>query len=164
MAQRKQIQLGTMRFWVPSHSSCVLLTHWATMGTSKFVSCLFSLSLSLFFFFCLFRAAPMAYRSSQYRGQIGATAVSLHHSHSNMGSELHLQPTPQLNVRSLTHWARPGIEPVSSWILAGFITAELQRELPCVFSCLKYSVVVKCTNCRARSPVFVFHLFCLITL
>ena len=31
---------------------------------------------------------------------------------------------------SLTHWARPRIEPVSSWILDGFITTEPQHELP----------------------------------
>ena len=30
--------------------------------------------------------------------------------------------------RSLTNWARPGIEPASSWILVGFITSELQRK------------------------------------
>ena len=30
---------------------------------------------------------------------------------------------------ALTHWVRPGIEPVSSWILLGFITAEPRREL-----------------------------------
>ena len=33
------------------------------------------------------------------------------------------------NSRSLTYWARPGIEPTSSWILVGFVTAELQQEL-----------------------------------
>ena len=33
------------------------------------------------------------------------------------------------NVRSLTHWIRPGIEPTSSWILAGFVNAEPQWEL-----------------------------------
>ena len=33
------------------------------------------------------------------------------------------------NARSLTHWARPGIEPASSWILVRFISAEPQREL-----------------------------------
>ena len=38
--------------------------------------------------------------------------------------------TAQSNTRSLTHWVRPEIEPVSSWILVGFHTAELQRELP----------------------------------
>ena len=30
--------------------------------------------------------------------------------------------------RSLTNWSRPGIEPVSSWILVRFITAESQWE------------------------------------
>ena len=50
-------------------------------------------SLSLFFF----RAAPMAaYGRSQVRGQIGAVTTGLHHSHSNVRSEPHLRPTPQL--------------------------------------------------------------------
>ena len=59
-----------------------------------------SLVLSnFFFFFGLFvfsRAAPMAHGSSQARGLFGAVAIGLCHSHSNAGSELHLQPTPQL--------------------------------------------------------------------
>jgi len=42
------------------------------------------------FFFCIFRSAPAAYGGSQARGQIGATDASLHHSHSNIGSEPHL--------------------------------------------------------------------------
>ena len=46
----------------------------------------------------LFRAAPMAYGSFQARGRIGAVAANLHHSHSNTGSERHLQPIPQLMV------------------------------------------------------------------
>ena len=55
----------------------------------------------VFFFFspfCLFRAVPMAYRGSQARGQTEATAANLHHSHSNVESELHLQTTPQLTA------------------------------------------------------------------
>ena len=40
----------------------------------------------------------MAYGGSQARGPIGATAASLHHSHSNAGSEAHLQPIPQLTA------------------------------------------------------------------
>ena len=47
----------------------------------------------ILFYFCLFRAAPMAYGGSQVRGRIGA---SLHHSQSHAGSELFLRPTPQL--------------------------------------------------------------------
>ena len=44
----------------------------------------------LLLFFWLFRAAPAAYGGSQARGQIEVTAASLHHSHSNSGSKLHL--------------------------------------------------------------------------
>ena len=36
-----------------------------------------------FFFFCLFRAAPMTYGGSQARDQIGAVVAGLHHSHRN---------------------------------------------------------------------------------
>ena len=50
----------------------------------------------LFLFFFFFRAAHAAYRSSHARGRIRAATASLHHSHSNWGSELHLRPTPQL--------------------------------------------------------------------
>ena len=39
----------------------------------------------------LFRATPSAYGSSQVRGQIGAAAAGLHHSHSNAESEPHLR-------------------------------------------------------------------------
>ena len=77
-------------------------------------------SLTLYFiflfYFLFFRAATTAYVSSQARGRIRATDAGLHHNHSN--------------ARSLTHWARPGMEPESSWILVGFISAEPQRELP----------------------------------
>ena len=46
----------------------------------------------------LFRVAPLAYVSSQARGRIGAVAASLHHSHSNSGSEPHRQLTLQLTA------------------------------------------------------------------
>ena len=52
----------------------------------------------IFYFFGLFafsRAAPAAYGSSQARDRIGAVAARLRQSHSNLGSELCLQPTPQ---------------------------------------------------------------------
>ena len=41
-------------------------------------------------------APPVAYGNSQARGQIGAAAANLHHSHSKVGSEPHLRPTLQL--------------------------------------------------------------------
>ena len=83
--------------------------------SNKFFPLAFFLS---FFFFFLFRAAPMAYESSWARGWIGAG--SLCHSHSHTRSKLHLQPMLQLaygNAASFSHWMRPGIEPASLWIL-----------------------------------------------
>ena len=65
------------------------------------------MAVSRFFFssFLLFRATPEAYGSSQARGWIGTAA------------------------RSLTHRARPRIEPASSWILVGFVFSAPQWEL-----------------------------------
>ena len=61
------------------------------------------LSMFLFYFtllllsLCfLFRATSTAYGGSHARGLIRATAAGLHQSHSNLGFELHLQPTAQL--------------------------------------------------------------------
>ena len=52
-----------------------------------------------FFFFLLFLwASPTAYGGSQARGPIGAVATGLRQSHSNVGSEPRLQPTPQLTA------------------------------------------------------------------
>ena len=76
----------------------------------------------------LFRATPTAYGGSLARGLIGATAAGLHHNHSNIGSEPRLRATYTTapgNTRSLTHRARPGIEPATSWFLAGFVSAAL---------------------------------------
>ena len=69
-----------------------------------------------FFFFLLFRDTPMIYGSSWAKGQIGTTAADLYHSQSNAGS--------------LTHWARPGVEPASSWILVRFLTT-VTMGTPC---------------------------------
>ena len=52
----------------------------------------------LFFFSCFFRVAPVSCGVSQARGRIGATAASLHQSHSNTRPKLHLRPTPQLTA------------------------------------------------------------------
>ena len=75
--------------------------------------CVFHIYLLIF----LFSAIPAAYGSSQARGQIGATITSLCYSHSSVGSA-------HSSAGSLTHWVRPGIKPMSSWILVGFFTAK----------------------------------------
>ena len=92
----------------------------------------------LIFFLCLFRAMPVAYGVSQARGPIGAAAAGLHYS-----SQPQPQPQPRRirdtsatyttahgNAKSLTHRGRLGMEPVSSWIIVRFISAEPQWELP----------------------------------
>ena len=51
-----------------------------------------------------------------------------------MGSEpSSVHTTAHSNAGSPTHWARPGIEPASSWILVGFISTVPQWELPSYF-------------------------------
>ena len=82
------------------HDSCTILhPHQQCMSVPVTVCpcqhLLFSgLLLFCLFAFCLFRAIPAAYGGSQARGWIGAVATSLSHSHSKVGSELHLRPTP----------------------------------------------------------------------
>ena len=52
--------------------------------------------------------------------------------------------TAHSNARSLTHWVRPGIEPMSSWILVGFITTEPWQEL--VFYIFSAKISHLCTH------------------
>ena len=82
-------------------------------------------------------AIPAAYGSFQTRGWIGAVAAGLYHSHSNARSKPQLWPTLQVaampgcgNAGSFTHWARPGIEPTTSWILVGFIICSATMKTP----------------------------------
>ena len=123
--------------WVPLWLSKWRIQHWSGAGSipgpgtstccicsqeKGFFAYIMSFDLPFFlflflFFFCLFRAAPMAYEGSQARGRIKAIAASHSHSHSHS------------NAGSLTHWARPGIKPATSWFLVGFISTAPWREL-----------------------------------
>ena len=51
-----------------------------------------------FIIIIIIKVALAAYECSQARGQIGAVAARLHHSHSDMGSESHLPPTPYITA------------------------------------------------------------------
>ena len=62
------------------------------------INLIFLFFVFCFVFFDISRATLAAYGGSQARGPIGAIAAGLHHSHSNTGSEPHLQPTPQLTA------------------------------------------------------------------
>ena len=70
----------------------------ATTRTS-FLAILFYFIFLVFGLFAFSRAAPLAYGGSQARGLIGAVTAGPHHSHSNVGSERCLPPTPQVRAR-----------------------------------------------------------------
>ena len=78
--------------------------HCATKGTPPFKIFNTLYFILFIFYFCLFAiswAAPAAYGGSQARGLIGAAAAGLPQSHSNAGSEPHLQPTPRSRQRRI---------------------------------------------------------------
>ena len=118
----------------------VFLNHKLEESPTKFF---FSLLFSSLLFSFLFKVAPVVYGSSQARGWIGAAAAVLSHSHSNAKSEPHLWPMLNLQqCQTLTHWARPGMEPASSWVLVRFIYIDPQWE-PLIFPMIK----IFCTPC-----------------
>ena len=98
--------------YTPAWGNMGSLTQWARSGIKAAISQRLCHVLNpteplqkchtiFLFFFCLFafsRAAPLAYGGSQARGQIRAVSTSLRHSHSNVRSEPHLWPTPQLTA------------------------------------------------------------------
>ena len=97
-----------------SCSNAISLTHCTKAGTPPFG----------YLFFCLFRPAPVPYGGSQVRGCIGPVAAG------QIRAVSATYTTAQGNARSLIHWARPGMEPVSSWALVRFVSAEPWWERP----------------------------------
>ena len=88
--------------------------------------------LFIYLVFYPFRAAPTAHGGSQARGS------NQNHSCPPLpGPQQHriwavpaIYTTAPGSAGSLTHWARPGIEPATSWLLVGFISNVPQWELP----------------------------------
>ena len=80
-----------------------LISHWLELGYRPITGKMECDSRDWFIyllFFGLFRAVPSAYRSSQAKGWIRASATGLHHSHSHARSQPHLWPTQQLMALS----------------------------------------------------------------
>ena len=88
-------------------------------------------------FSLFFRATSTAYGGFQARNQIEATDAGLCHScqPKPQAQQLGIRATfvtyttAQGNARYPTHWERPGIEPISSWILVAFVSTVPQQEL-----------------------------------
>ena len=68
----------------------------------------------------------MAHGGSWARGLIGAVASSLlpEPQQCQIRAASETYTTAHGNTGSLTHCVRPGIEPATSWILVGFVSAE----------------------------------------
>ena len=77
-----------------------------------------------FFFFGFLGPHQWHMEVPRLRGLIRAVAASLHNSHSNEGSALHLQPTPQLMAMpdALPTEQGQGSQTVSSWMLVRFVS------------------------------------------
>ena len=121
----------------PSHSTACL----CLCGLLIFSGGMLLLSLCLYIYiyiglFAIFGATPMGYGGSQARDLIGAVATGVPQSHSNVGSEPHLQPTPQLmgNTISIIHWARPGIKPAILWFPVRFVNHWAMMGTPFTLS------------------------------
>ena len=92
---------------------------------------------------CRFRPAPTAYGSSQARDQSCSHQPMLQQHRIRTTSATYTTAqaasvtytAAHSNAGSLTHRVRPGIEPTSSWILVGFITAEPQGNSCFPFLC-----------------------------
>ena len=84
-----------------------------------------------FYLFIYLFLASATYGSSQARGQIGATVAGLcpQPQQCRVRAASVTYTTAQGNSGSLTHWARPGIESASKWILVGFVSVTPQWEL-----------------------------------
>ena len=110
---------------VLQNQSQLLLPPWSVSGPSQ------PDDTPLFVCVCLFKSAPAEYGSSQAR---------------ELNRSCSCQPMPQPqqrriwtasvtyttvhgNTGSLTHWARPAIEPETSWFPVGFVSAVPRREL-----------------------------------
>ena len=76
-----------------------------------------------------------AYGGSQARGPIGTVAAGL----GTISTASATYNTAHGKTLSITHWVRPGIEPVSSQILLRLISADPWRELRIYIFCL-YSI------------------------
>ena len=85
--------LPLLFFFPPSFPSCLSLSSLSFISIKDYYY-----YFCVCVFFAISWAASAAYGGSQARGLIGAVAAGPCQSHKNVGSELHLQPTPKLTA------------------------------------------------------------------
>ena len=114
-----------------------------------FVCLCFLCFLFFVFFFGLFalsRAAPMAHGGSQARGPIRTAAAGLCQSHSNVGSEQHLWPIPQLQERQILNpLSKARDRTATPWFLVRFTNHWATTGTPLLFfQCCIYTDLFSC--------------------
>ena len=98
------------------------------------------------FFFFLFRPTLAAYGGSQARGWITAVAAGWpmpQPQQCQIQAESATYSTAHGNARSLTHWARPRIEPASSWITVRFVNHWATRNSGCMIKLYENSCIIR---------------------
>ena len=90
------------------------------VGSNQNIPFLYFLLLFIYLFFAFSRATPTAYEGSQARGRIRAVPTPQPQQRRILTASSTCTAA-QGNAGSLTHRARPEIEPASLWILVGFI-------------------------------------------
>ena len=110
----------------------------------------------LFFFSCLFRAAPQHMEiprlGAELELRLPAYATATATLHPSCVCDLTI---PHGNTGSLTHWARPGIELAYSWILVRFVNHWATMGTPeSIF--LPYSVWISWPIINSSSFYFIF--------
>ena len=113
-----------------SHGNARSFIHCTTAGTPQ---CPFI----FIFIFWLFKATPAAYGGSQARDQTRAYATATATPDLSCICNLH-HSSQQCQI--LTLWARPGIEPATSWFLVGFISAAPWWELQSILCVYKENI------------------------
>ena len=110
-----------------------------------------------FFFFCHFRATPMAYGGSQ-ASPIRTAVAGLRHKpqQCQIWAVSATYTTAHGKAGSLTRWARPGIEPATSCFLVRFASNAPRRELQDAVA-LKGAPLIPAT----LPPMFRFQRACL---
>ena len=115
---------------------CTFLNSWFlefSHNKMVFFSFFFCFLWGFFFFFLFFWVIPAACESSQAGGLNRATAAELPAytiatAMQDLSSVCNLHHSSG-QCRNLTHWAKPGIEPKTSWFLVGFVSTAPLREL-----------------------------------
>jgi len=135
------IQMTNLFSWLhilfmPESKFLLLMKSIISFCFSKAFHCLFvfycccSVVIGFFFyflFFLLFRAAPVAYGELNRSCSCWPMPQPQQHQIWTLSATY---TTAHSNTKSLTHWARPGIEPASSWMLVRFINRWAMTGTP----------------------------------